>query len=325
MKNKQKKRRCCVRIAIALLCMMSIFASLVIPAGAEENDSQWYIDPVEVTDGLLLTIGKDLKHRSGASFYYRFVGYGSVRFSGDDYHPRWTDNWTGNIELIFDDESIHFSLENINGERPKRWRSYTQPHWNNFGTDEVIFEQMHIDFQTVTIYVTMADSIQRRIDGDFCGVQDLMADLKDDVTGTDFVCGFIHYRQILEYYTKLGYRLGEKNAFSSSAYKSQLQESYDNGKAAGYENGYITGYAAGESVHVDDYKNGFSAGQTDAMNGTHTLKDMVFAIFSAPSDLINGILDFDLFGINLATLVKTLITLSVTALIVVFLIKLMRR
>lgn len=88
---------------------------------------------------------------------------------------------------------------------------------------------------------------------------------------------------------------------------------------------YNTGYAAGEAAHADDYKNGFAAGQTDAMNSTTSLKDMIFSIFSAPADLINGILDFDLFGINLATLVKTLITLAVTTLIVVFLIKLMRR
>lgn len=88
---------------------------------------------------------------------------------------------------------------------------------------------------------------------------------------------------------------------------------------------YQSGYTAGEAAHADDYKNGFAAGQTDAMNGTHSLKDLIFSIFSAPADLINGILDFDLFGINVASLVKTLITLAVTALIVVFLIKLMRR
>lgn len=92
-----------------------------------------------------------------------------------------------------------------------------------------------------------------------------------------------------------------------------------------YQNGYDAGKAAGEAAHADDYKNGFADGQTDAMNSTSSLKDLIFSIFSAPADLINGILDFDLFGINLASLVKTLITLAVTALIVVFLIKLMRR
>lgn len=92
-----------------------------------------------------------------------------------------------------------------------------------------------------------------------------------------------------------------------------------------YQTGYDIGYTAAENAHADDYKNGFSAGQTDAMNSTSSLKDLIFGIFSAPGELINGILDFNLFGINLASLVKTLITLTVVALITVFLFKLMRR
>lgn len=92
-----------------------------------------------------------------------------------------------------------------------------------------------------------------------------------------------------------------------------------------YEKGYSDGITVGEALHADDYKNGFAAGQTDAMNSTHSLKDMVFAIFSAPAYFINGILDFDLFGINLATLVKTLITLVAVALVIIFLLKLMKR
>lgn len=111
-------------------------------------------------------------------------------------------------------------------------------------------------------------------------------------------------------------------------YQRGYETGYAEGKAAGealHADDYKKGYAAGEAVHIDDYKNGFSAGQTDAMNSTSSLKDMIFSIFSAPAYFINGILDFDFFGINLASLVKTLITLTVTALIVVFLIKLMKR
>ena len=61
------------------------------------------------------------------------------------------------------------------------------------------------------------------------------------------------------------------------------------------------------------------------MNSTSSLKDMIFSIFSAPAYFINGILDFDFFGINLASLVKTLITLVAVALVIVFLLKLMKR
>lgn len=97
---------------------------------------------------------------------------------------------------------------------------------------------------------------------------------------------------------------------------------YDKGYDAGHDAGYDEGYAAGGEA---GYSKGFSAGQTEAMNSNSTLKDLIFGIFSAPGELINGILDFDLFGINLASLVKTLLTLTIVALIVVFLFKLMRR
>lgn len=67
---------------------------------------------------------------------------------------------------------------------------------------------------------------------------------------------------------------------------------------------------------------GFSEGQTDALNATGTFKQVIFAIFGAPVELINGVLDFDLFGINLAALVRTLITLSIVGLVVYLIFKL---
>ena len=51
---------------------------------------------------------------------------------------------------------------------------------------------------------------------------------------------------------------------------------------------------------------------------------MIFAIFGAPVELINGMLDFNLLGINVLSLVKTLVTLAVTALIVVGILKMTR-
>ena len=119
---------------------------------------------------------------------------------------------------------------------------------------------------------------------------------------------------------------GESSVWASGITKTY----YDKGFAEGYNGGLSDGYKYGETAGMEagyaaGEKHGFAAGQTDAINSTSSLKDLIFSIFSAPADLINGILDFNLFGINLASLVKTLITLAVTALIVVFLIKLMRR
>ena len=81
---------------------------------------------------------------------------------------------------------------------------------------------------------------------------------------------------------------------------------FDSGVNEGYEAGYSIGYSDGEA------------------NGelmTDGFKDMAFAIFEAPSVLVGSMLDFDFFGINLYSLLKTLLTMSVVAAIVIVLIK----
>ena len=99
----------------------------------------------------------------------------------------------------------------------------------------------------------------------------------------------------------------------------------EEGYSDGYDYGYSDGVSAGwENGHQYGYNKGVSVGRTDALNSTNTLKDMVFAIFDAPVNLINGILDFNLLGINVASLVKTLITLAITALLVFFILKLVK-
>lgn len=107
----------------------------------------------------------------------------------------------------------------------------------------------------------------------------------------------------------LGYDVG---------YTEGHEDGHKAGHDAGYTDGYEVGYDEGEGV---GWHNGFSKGQTDALGSTDTLKDTIFSIFEAPVTLINGFLDFEILGINLAGFVKTLITLAVTALIVTLILK----
>lgn len=74
----------------------------------------------------------------------------------------------------------------------------------------------------------------------------------------------------------------------------------------------------------DGYRQGFGEGQTDALNSTNTLKTVILTIFTAPGHLIDSILDFNLLGINIASFVKTIITLAVVALIAFFIVKVIR-
>ena len=69
------------------------------------------------------------------------------------------------------------------------------------------------------------------------------------------------------------------------------------------------------------YGEGYYDGNKEAGGYSSAFKDVVFAIFEAPVNLVNGMLDFDLFGINVASLCKTLITVSVVAAIVTVLVK----
>ena len=143
----------------------------------------------------------------------------------------------------------------------------------------------------------------------------------------------------LEIYTD-GYSAGNNDGYNTGyalGYDFGIQEGYENGKADGealhaddwqngynegiaqsYDVGYSAGYADGEA---EGWTNGNAHGMTDAMSTKDTVKDMVFAIFDAPVRLIDGMLDFDLFGINLASTVKVIVTLAVVSVIIAVIIK----
>ncbi len=121
-----------------------------------------------------------------------------------------------------------------------------------------------------------------------------------------------------------GYRTGSDMGYEHGR-QDGLELGYNNGyqqgEVDGYYNGSQDGYREGEKYGWD---NGFGAGQDDMAKTSSTFKDVVFAIFDAPTRLIDGMLNFDIFGINLAGLVKTLLTLAVVAVILVVLIKMVK-
>ncbi|MBQ7348166.1 MAG: hypothetical protein IJW55_09420 [Clostridia bacterium] len=109
---------------------------------------------------------------------------------------------------------------------------------------------------------------------------------------------------------------------NSIGYENGYTDGYDvghtDGEAVGEQTGYANGYAEGEKYGWD---NGFGAGQNDMAETQGSFKDMVFAVFDAPVTLIDGMLGFEIFGINLAGLVKTIITMAVVAVIVFAILK----
>lgn len=285
MKNKQKARRRCALISAVLLCIFAITPLFVFPSSAA------LIDPVTLTwkaEDLVFPGTQGSIRIEIANIYDLLVVYDDTTYTlGPDDGP---------VTMTFSSDcDFEISLESF---IPIRFASYTEGSLQEF-IGGVSVAELSISFNPDVVTQDLVD---------FCKASG------GTVTGikTDYDRGYTDGKvDGFESGKQMGYTLG-----------------YQAGEAAhagDYDNGYAAGKAAGEALHSGDYNKGFAAGQTDALNSTSSLKDMIFSIFSAPSDLINGILDFDLFGINVASLVKTLITLSVTALIVVFLIKLMRR
>lgn len=298
MKNKQKSRRRFAWCGSVLLCIFAILPVFVIPAGAASTSDivpttgyimiQFDPDSIGMNDAICSDSDWDCTAGDSAKFYYAksIDGvYTCVAF-------------TGTLTVFLD----------------------TANHASYIKQDD-------------SYLVTFYDGDGEIFDGDDTG------------PSCDYVQLFITqeiFNQIGFYLLALG---GQVSYRQDVAFEAGYAEGYDemfneadeiyselliNAKAEGESIGYEKGYSEGESIGYTKgekagYDAGFSKGQTDALNSTSTLKDLVFSIFSAPADLINGILDFNLFGINLSSFVKTLITLAITALVVVFLLKLMRR
>ncbi len=111
---------------------------------------------------------------------------------------------------------------------------------------------------------------------------------------------------------------GEEPAADVWYYPMQDIESLEYAFSHGFYHGatewYDIGYEDGHEVGVYD-------GELSVMNTKNQYLDLIVGIFEAPGKLIDGMLGFEVFGLNVAGLVKTLLTLSVTAVVVYFVIK----
>ena len=138
-----------------------------------------------------------------------------------------------------------------------------------------------------------------------------------------------------------GYEDGQGNGFIAgreqgytegemAGYNSGYTEGYDQGNMNGYFSGYDVGYVDGEAEGYENgnaegytvgWKDGEAHGITETQGTLEGVKELVFGIFDAPTRLIDGMLDFNLFGIHLASTVKVILTLGVVSVIIAVIIK----
>jgi hypothetical protein len=89
----------------------------------------------------------------------------------------------------------------------------------------------------------------------------------------------------------------------------------------GLEEGYYWGYGLGADYNYEQgwrvgYNDGRSAGIQETMETNSIVLDTVSAIFRAPMELIDGVLDFNIMGINLAGAVHVIITMAIIGVVV---------
>ena len=335
MKNKQKARRRCAWISAVLLCIVAILPVLFLPASAEiqsglptipdnpgwvtpsdscsadlSGSSCTYIGSLKFEDFTLPTHYQDITTQYAKQTYSNFV----LRYyEGSAWKYVFVDDADIYLSVDASSSGTHFKIF-VYGYGSVSIGKYSLVLSYDAGDEGFrVGSDTHL-IRSFEIYGIYGNSDAW---AEFSQVLQSVGGSSDKLEETDstYEAGY-----------NAGYTAGARDGQAAG-----YQSGYEAGKAEsgnydkGFEAGKKAGKVEGEALHAMDYQNGFEAGKTYAMNSTSSLKDLIFSIFSAPADLINGILDFDLFGINLASLVKTLITLTVTALIVVFLIKLMKR
>jgi hypothetical protein len=100
--------------------------------------------------------------------------------------------------------------------------------------------------------------------------------------------------------------------------EEQLQDSYNSGYSSGYStgqtNGYSDGYNSGSSIgYSNGYTAGYNVGYDDGVadDNDYTFLGVIGAVIDAPIQAITGLLNFELFGVNLSALFFGLITVAI--------------
>lgn len=96
---------------------------------------------------------------------------------------------------------------------------------------------------------------------------------------------------------------------------------YNRGFSDGEDSGYDIGYSVGE-------ENGIKKGKTigykeyeDEKGASFKLKDLLFGIIDAPFNIIKSALNFEIFGINLSSVILFLISTSLVFFVIKFFMK----
>ena len=125
---------------------------------------------------------------------------------------------------------------------------------------------------------------------------------------------------LLEGRYNIGYNMGFSDG-EDSGYDIGYSVGEENGIKKGKTIGYAIGYSVGE-------ENGIKKGKTigykeyeDEKGASFKLKDLLFGIIDAPFNIIKSALNFEIFGINLSSVILFLISTSLVFFVIRFFMK----
>ena len=126
----------------------------------------------------------------------------------------------------------------------------------------------------------------------------------------------------------IGYNMGFSDGEDSGydiGYSVGENSGYDIGYNRGFSDGEVSGYDIGYSVGEE---NGIKKGKTigykeyeDEKGASFKLKDLLFGIIDAPFNIIKSALNFEIFGINLSSVILFLISTSLVFFVIRFFMK----
>ena len=237
---------------------------------------------------------------------YRFWMYAENFKLKNDVWVSW-DHDPGDGQQDFEHQNIQIEYDVIESDLSTWWQEAYEadvvPDWKV----EYWERDLHVDYS-----LTQTHSYAF---GDFSTyVYDTMR-LHDTNASNYTLCyAVVSLEQIMvNYESKMSYYEGY-----GEGYDVGYAEGGEAGRFVGYQDGYSVGYTEGEA---EGWKNGEAHGITETQDTVKGVKEVVFAIFDAPTRLIDGMLDFNLFGVNLASTVKVIVTLAVVSVIIAVIIK----
>lgn len=217
----------------------------------------------------------------------------SYSFSADLYYNDYTDYYVKNIQLSytwdFIDREEHNETFSYTFNVPY---TFTQSNIDNFRLD--LFTQRDVEeYDELYIYYAYNGTMVSAIRHTFSSIE------LDSFEQTDYYFNFGTYlnSQITNFIDVSGTEYGD-----------------------GYNQGYGDGYAVGQS---DGYNNGYQVGYGEGINYGQSQTTTAVTIFTGicevgllPVNVFLGILNFEVFGINIGGLVASLMTVAIVVIVI---------